>query len=69
MARLILALRSQGVSDPKVLNAIETTPRTCGSALNSACRSGRSEPPVPVPFGQPVWAMKPSITRWNATPS
>jgi protein-L-isoaspartate(D-aspartate) O-methyltransferase len=27
LARLILALRSQGVSDPRVLNAIETTPR------------------------------------------
>jgi protein-L-isoaspartate(D-aspartate) O-methyltransferase len=27
LARLILALRSQGVSDPAVLNAIETTPR------------------------------------------
>ncbi|MBS0297696.1 MAG: protein-L-isoaspartate(D-aspartate) O-methyltransferase [Proteobacteria bacterium] len=27
MGRLILALRSQGVTDPKVLNAIEATPR------------------------------------------
>ncbi len=27
LARLILSLRSQGVSDPAVLNAIETTPR------------------------------------------
>ena len=27
MARLILALRSQGVTEPKVLKAIEATPR------------------------------------------
>ena len=27
LARLILALRSQGVSEPAVLNAIEKTPR------------------------------------------
>ena len=43
--------------------AIETVPRTCGSALNSALRSGYFDPPVPVPLGQPVWAMNPSITR------
>ena len=29
--------------------AIETVPRTCGSALNSALRSGYFDPPVPVP--------------------
>ena len=30
--------------------AIDTVPRTCGSALNSALRSGYFEPPVPVPL-------------------
>ena len=30
--------------------AIETVPRTCGSALNSALRSGYFDPPVPVPL-------------------
>ena len=49
--------------------AIEQTPRTCGSSLNSACRSGLSDPPMPVPCGQPPCAMKPSITRWNFTPA
>jgi hypothetical protein len=45
MARLILALRSQGVTDPKVLNAIETNGpgriRRCRSpaARRSASRS------------------------------
>jgi len=35
---------------------------------NSDCRSGRPmerAPPVPVPVGSPVWAMKPGITRWK----
>ena len=38
------------------------------SCENSAGRSGSSEPPVPVPVGSPVCAMKPSMTRWKATP-
>ena len=41
---------------------------TGGSLLNSAF-SFLPEPPVPVPSGQPVCAMKPSITRWNTMPS
>src|SRR5674476_971375 len=48
--------------------AIDTVPRTCGSLLNSAL-SFCPEPPVPLPCGQPVCAMKPSITRWNTMPS
>ena len=48
--------------------AIDTVPRTCGSLLNSAF-SFLPEPPVPVPCGQPVCAMKPSITRWKTMPS
>lgn len=56
MARLILALRSQGVTDPKVLNAIETTPRELftpdlfkeraweDSALPIACGQTISQP-------------------------
>ena len=43
--------------------AIDTVPRKCGTALNSALRSGSGDPPVPVPVGSPVCAMKPSITR------
>jgi len=42
-----------------LLRAIETVPRTCFSAVNSAFKSGRCEPPVPVPVGSPVCAMKP----------
>ena len=49
------------------LRAIDTLPRRWGSRLNSALRSGSSEPPCPVPLGSPVWAMKPGITRWNTT--
>ena len=49
--------------------AIDTVPRRCGIGLNSALRSGSEEPPRPVPVGSPVCAMKPSITRWNFTPS
>src|SRR5258705_4103138 len=48
--------------------AIEVVPRTCGSLLNSAL-SFLPEPPVPVPSGHPVSAMKPSITPWNTMPS
>jgi protein-L-isoaspartate(D-aspartate) O-methyltransferase len=56
LARLILALRSQGVSDPAVLNAIETTPREIftpdlfkeraweDSALPIACGQTISQP-------------------------
>ena len=56
LARLILALRSQGVSDPAVLNAIETTPRESftpdlfkerafeDSALPIACGQTISQP-------------------------
>ncbi|HEX2559793.1 protein-L-isoaspartate(D-aspartate) O-methyltransferase [Phenylobacterium sp.] len=56
MARLILALRSQGVTDPKVLNAVETTPREIftpdlfkeraweDSALPIACGQTISQP-------------------------
>src|ERR1700754_1689004 len=48
--------------------AIDVVPRTCGSLLNSAL-SFLPEPPVPVPCGHPVCAMKPSMTRWNTMPS
>jgi protein-L-isoaspartate(D-aspartate) O-methyltransferase len=56
MARLVLALRSQGVTDAKVLNAIETTPRELftpelfkerafeDSALPIACGQTISQP-------------------------
>ncbi len=56
LARLVLALRSQGVRDPKVLNAIETTPREIftpelfrerafeDSALPIACGQTISQP-------------------------
>jgi protein-L-isoaspartate(D-aspartate) O-methyltransferase len=56
MARLILALRSQGVTDPKVLGVIETTPRPVftqelfrdrafeDSALPIACGQTISQP-------------------------
>ncbi len=44
--------------------AMDTAPRVCGSLLNSAL-SFWPEPPMPVPVGSPVWAMKPSMTRWN----
>src|SRR3546814_18427420 len=50
------------------VRAMEQTPRTCGSAENSAFRSGFSDPPMPVPVGSPPCAMKPSITRGNKTP-
>ena len=55
-ARLILALRSQGVTDPKVLNALESTPRNLfvphlfqeraweDSALPIACGQTISQP-------------------------
>ena len=36
--------------------------------VNSAGILGRLDLPVPVPVGSPVWAMKPSITRWKTTP-
>ncbi len=50
--------------------AMPTVPRLNWALCeNSAGMSGRSEPPVPLPFGSPVWAMKPSITRWNFRPS
>src|ERR1700738_3171512 len=39
--------------------AIEVVPRTWGSLLNSALSFLR-EPAVPVPCGQPGWAIKPS---------
>ncbi len=49
--------------------AAATVPRKNGMLVNSALRSGSSEPPSPVPFGSPPWAMKPGITRWNVSPS
>ena len=51
-----------------LVRAIDTVPRTCGSLLNSA-GSLSPMPPMPVPCGSPVWAMKPSITRWKTMPS
>ena len=56
LARLVLGLRSQGVTDPKVLSAIETTPRDLfvpdlfrdrsfeDSALPIACGQTISQP-------------------------
>ena len=56
LAKLVLALRSQGVTDPRVLNAIETTPRDLftpelfkaraweDSALPIACGQTISQP-------------------------
>ena len=52
-----------------LVRAAPTMPRVKGTLLNSALRSGRSEPPVPVPVGSPPWAMKPGMTRWNGVPS
>ena len=49
--------------------AMPTEPRLYCVWVNSAGTLGRSDLPVPVPVGSPVWAMKPSITRWNTTPS
>ena len=49
--------------------AMPRMPRLKWVALNSAGRFGRLEPPVPVPVGSPVWAMKPGMTRWNTMPS
>ena len=46
-----------------------TVPRSNGTEENSAGRSSYFEPPRPVPVGSPVWAMKPSITRWKTMPS
>ena len=60
-----LAVGAVGVG----VRAIDTVPRTCGSLENSALRSGRSDPLVPVPLGSPPCAMKPGMTRWNFTPS
>ncbi len=48
--------------------AMPTVPRTNGALENSAARS-TPDPPVPLPFGSPVCAMKSSITRWNFRPS
>ena len=50
-----LAVGAVGVG----LRAIDTVPRTCGAFENSALRSGRSDPLVPVPLGSPPCAMKP----------
>src|SRR5437763_560284 len=48
--------------------AMPTMPRLKGTLENSAFRFGYFEPPVPLKFcPSPVWAMKPSITRWNGT--
>ena len=46
-----------------------TVPRLNGVFVNSAGMFGRSDPPVPVPVGSPVCAMKPGMTRWNTMPS
>jgi peptide/nickel transport system ATP-binding protein/oligopeptide transport system ATP-binding protein len=43
-------------------------PRSKGTVENSASIFW-PEPPLPVPVGSPVWAMKPSMTRWNTMPS
>ena len=48
--------------------AIPTVPRTNGTLENSAGRLV-PDPPRPVPVGSPVWAMNPSMTRWNTIPS
>ena len=61
--------------------AIDKVPLSWGKSLNSSLRSGKSEPPIPALFKSnwsleelpnctsPVWAIKPSITLWNTTPS
>src|SRR5438552_945120 len=43
--------------------AMPTVPRAKWALENSACILGSFDPPVPVPVGSPVCAMKPSITR------
>src|SRR5450631_569034 len=48
--------------------AMPTMPRVNGTLENSCFRLGYFELPVPSKFfPSPVWAMKPSITRWNGT--
>src|SRR5476651_163974 len=51
-----------------LVRAMPTAPRENGVLENSAC-SSEPMPPRPVPCGSPVWAMKPSITRWKTRPS
>src|SRR6185436_5418582 len=51
-----------------LVRAMPTMPRLYGTLENSAGRFGYFEPPVPLKFlPSPVWAMNPSITRWNGT--
>src|SRR4030095_13007846 len=53
MARLILALRSQGVSDPKVLTAIEATPRPlCTQELSK--ERAFEDSALPIACGQTI---------------
>ena len=66
---LFSALVLLGVGIGRALARADTAPRTCGSQLNSAGTLGSVEPPVPSPLGSPLCAMKPSITRWNCSPS
>ena len=47
MARLLLALRSQGVTDAKVLTAIETTPRELDKLLHDASRDAARRGAMP----------------------
>jgi protein-L-isoaspartate(D-aspartate) O-methyltransferase len=52
VGRLILALRSQGVTDPKVLDAIEATPREIFVPELFRTAPGRT-PPCPSPAARP----------------
>ena len=47
------------------VRAMPTTPRANGVSVNSAGKVGQLRAARPVPVGSPVWAMKPSITRWK----
>ena len=59
--------------------AMPTVPSTKAISENSDGKSGNEEPPLPTSSGlnacvlpnftSPVWAIKPSITLWNTTPS
>src|SRR5271168_3299566 len=47
-----------GSKYPDLKAEFNAEPHVRGTVLNSAFRSGYFDPPVPVPFGQPVCAMK-----------
>ena len=57
------------VSSPELASASSPFDAKVYAVLNSSAKSGRVEPPTPLPVGEPPWITKLGTIRWKSLPT